>query len=188
MGVVIGILGLLAASAVLAYVSFVFRRWVIARRGGTFDCSLRMRPAGVPRVAGGADPPDDGSAGNGRNAGNGGGHAGNGGNGGNGEQTRQDLGQGWTLGTARYAEDMLEWYRVFSFSPRPRWVFPRRELEVRGRRVPDGAEALALLSGAVVLECSWRERWVELAMADDTMTGFLAWLEAAPPGQHLDVA
>lgn len=151
MDVVIGSLGLLFALAVLTYASFVFRRWAIARRGGTFDCSLRIR-RGEP------DP------------------------------AREDLGQGWTLGTARYAEDMLEWYRVFSFSPRPRWVFPRRELEVGGRRVPDGAEALALLSGAVVLECSFRNLCLELAMADDAMTGFLAWLEAAPPGQHLDVA
>jgi len=151
MDVVIGILGLAFALAVLAYACFVLRRWVIARRGGTFDCSLRIRPGGDP-------PPGP------------------------------DLGQGWTLGTARYAEDMLEWYRVFSFSPRPRWVFPRRELEVRGRRVPDGPEALALLSGAVVLECRWRDQSVELAMADDALTGFLAWLESAPPGQHLDVA
>jgi Protein of unknown function (DUF2550) len=188
MDVVIGILGLLVALAVLAYASFVFRRKVIARRGGTFDCSLRIRLTSAARAAGragGVDNANGGAAGNGEPAGNG--------PAGNGEpavveQANQDLGQGWTLGTARYAEDMLEWYRVFSFSPRPRWVFPRRELEVRGRRVPDGPEALALLSGAVVLECSWGERWVELAMADDALTGFLAWLESAPPGQHLDVA
>jgi hypothetical protein len=155
MDVVIGILGLAFALAVLAYACFVLRRWVIARRGATFDCSLRVRRGG--------DAPADHPPG-------------------------QDLGQGWTLGTARYAEDMLEWYRVFSFSPRPRWVFPRRELDVRGRRLPDEPEALALLSGAVVLSCEWRGRSVELAMADDALTGFLAWLESAPPGQHLDVA
>jgi hypothetical protein len=149
MDVVIGILGLCFALAALAYACFVLRRWLIARSGGTFDCSLRMR---------------------------------------RGDPARQDLGQGWTLGTARYAEDMLEWFRVFSFSPRPRWVFPRRELDVRGRRVPDGAEALALLSGAVVLECMWHGQPVEMAMADNALTGFLAWLESAPPGQHLDVA
>jgi hypothetical protein len=156
MHVVIGLMGLAVALAVLVYVCFVFRRWIIARRGGTFDCSLRLRSREEA-----AAPPDP---------------------------DRQDLGQGWTLGTARYAEDILEWYRVFSFSPRPRWVFPRRELEVRGRRVPEGAEALALLSGAVVQECLWRGRPIELAMADDAITGFLAWLESAPPGQHLDVA
>ena len=31
--------------------------------------------------------------------------------------------RGWTLGLGRYTGDNLEWFRVFSFSPRPRHVF-----------------------------------------------------------------
>jgi hypothetical protein len=29
---------------------------------------------------------------------------------------------------------------------------------------------------------------VDLAMAESALTGLLVWLEAAPPGSHLDVA
>ncbi|RZS87098.1 uncharacterized protein DUF2550 [Motilibacter rhizosphaerae] len=92
--------------------------------------------------------------------------------------------KGWMLGVGRYSSDTIEWYRVFSFSPRPRDVVGRRGLEVLARRAPSGAEALALLPGAVVLDCAEGERRVELAIGSDALTGFLAWLESAPPGQH----
>jgi hypothetical protein len=62
----------------------------------------------------------------------------------------------------------------------------RRELEIVDRRVPEGAEAFALLSGAVIVRCrdgSDGGTMVEFAMGDDALTGFLSWLEAAPPGQ-----
>jgi hypothetical protein len=126
----------LAGLAVLAV-----RRRVITRRGGTFDCSLRLRPAGS--------------------------------------------GKGWALGIGRYSGDTLEWYRVFSYATRPRRVMGRRELEIVDRRAPEGAEAFALLSGAVVVRCrdgSDSGAVVEFAMGDDALTGFLSWLEAAPPG------
>jgi Protein of unknown function (DUF2550) len=86
---------------------------------------------------------------------------------------------------ARYAGDGLEWYRVFSLSPRPKQVVARRDLVIRGRRRPQGAEAMALLPGAVAVECGVDGRTVELAMSPDAMTGLLAWLEAAPPGQTI---
>ena len=57
-----------------------------------------------------------------------------------------------------------------------------------GRRVPDGEEELALLSDAVILTCLHRGTRLELAMSEDALTGFLAWLEAAPPGQRVNVA
>lgn len=97
-------------------------------------------------------------------------------------------GKGWAYGVARYNSDRVEWYRVFSYSPRPRRVLERSAIEVAGRRVPDGEEELALLSDAVVLTCVHRGTRLELAMSDDALTGFLAWLEAAPPGQRVNVA
>lgn len=97
-------------------------------------------------------------------------------------------GKGWTLGVARYTGDSLEWFRVFSWSPRPRHSFPRRQLLVRGRRRPSGPEAFALLTGAVVVECGVDGRTVELGLTEDALTGFLSWLEAAPPGQGYSVA
>ncbi len=97
-------------------------------------------------------------------------------------------GKGWAYGVARYNGDRVEWYRVFSYSPRPRRVLERSAIEVAGRRLPDGEEELALLSDAVVLACVHRGTRLELAMSDDALTGFLAWLEAAPPGQRVNVA
>ena len=77
---------------------------------------------------------------------------------------------------------------MFSFAPRPRHVLRRGDLRVRQRRRPGGPEALAVQAGAVVLECLERGRPVELAISDRAVTGFLSWLESAPPGRHLDAA
>ncbi|MFD0529913.1 DUF2550 family protein [Kitasatospora arboriphila] len=55
-------------------------------------------------------------------------------------------------------------------------------------RYPEGQEELALLSGSVVLRCLHDGAPLELAMSEDALTGFLAWLEAAPPGQRVNVA
>jgi hypothetical protein len=98
---------------------------------------------------------------------------------------RVERGKGWTFGVARYTRDRIEWYRVFSLSARPRRVFVRRNLHVRGRRVPEATESYALLANARVIECTLGDRPLELAMSEDAVTGFLCWLEAAPPGQHL---
>lgn len=97
-------------------------------------------------------------------------------------------GKGWGYGVARYNGDRIEWYRVFSYAPRPRRVLERSSIEVVDRRAPDGEEELALLSDAIVLGCQHRGVRLELAMGDDALTGFLAWLEAAPPGQRVNVA
>jgi hypothetical protein len=47
---------------------------------------------------------------------------------------------------------------------------------------------MALLAGAIVVECSSAGTVLELGMTEDALTGFLSWLEAAPPGQHMSVA
>jgi hypothetical protein len=97
-------------------------------------------------------------------------------------------GKGWLFGIARYNHDAVEWFRVFSYAPRPRRVLQRSQIEVVDRRTPEGQEELALLSGAVVLNCTHAGEPLELAMSEDALTGFLAWLEAAPPGQRVNVA
>ncbi len=101
---------------------------------------------------------------------------------------RSHPGGGWVFGIAKYTGDNVEWYRVFSYSPRPREVLQRGGLDVVDRRVPEDYEELELLSGAMVLECNQQGRVIELAMSEDALTGFLSWLEAAPPGQHVNVA
>ncbi|MFI5753878.1 DUF2550 domain-containing protein [Streptomyces sp. NPDC051569] len=97
-------------------------------------------------------------------------------------------GKGWVYGVARYNSDRINWFRVFSYAPRPRRTLERSAIEVLARRAPEGEEELALLSDAVILVCALGEVRLELAMSDDALTGFLAWLEAAPPGQRVNVA
>ncbi|OEV05715.1 DUF2550 domain-containing protein [Streptomyces oceani] len=97
-------------------------------------------------------------------------------------------GKGWVYGVARYNGDQLDWFRVFSYAPRPRRTLQRGVIEVVARREPTGDEELALLVDQVVLECALGGVRVELAMGEDALTGFLAWLEAAPPGQRVNVA
>jgi hypothetical protein len=140
----IGVVDVLAALVAVGLVGLgllVLRRRFISRRGGTFDCSLRLRPAASSRT-----------------------------------------GQGWTLGIARYSGDTLEWYRVFSYALRPKRVLGRRDLQVVDRRDPHGAEVFSLLSGAVVVRCIGAGGPVEFAMSEDTLTGFLSWVESSPPG------
>ncbi len=91
-------------------------------------------------------------------------------------------GRGWAHGLARFSGDEMRWYRMFSFSVRPRRVLSRRELAIEARRQPDGVERLAMPADWVVVRCTDRRTSVEIAMARTTLTGFLSWLEAAPPG------
>lgn len=179
LAVVIVIAVLLAV--LLGLGAFALRRRLIQRPGGTFDCSARLKMppprspeqlaadaamfAGAEQEAvlpsGSAPAPlvaDD------------------------------DSGKGWVFGVARYNNDSVEWFRVFSYAPRPRRVLQRSRIEVLHRRTPEGQEELALLSGAVVLTCLHAGEPLELAMSEDALTGFLAWLEAAPPGQRVNVA
>jgi hypothetical protein len=93
---------------------------------------------------------------------------------------------GWVLGVGRYNEDLLEWFRFFSYSWRARKSFPRREVRVLDTRDPDAVEAVSLYAEQrivrfeVVVDGEQQE-W-ELAMSPDSLTGLLSWLEAAPPG------
>jgi hypothetical protein len=95
---------------------------------------------------------------------------------------------GWRLGVARYEPDRIDWYRVFSASPRPAESFVRSELDVQDRRRPSGQETFAVLAGAIIARCRYRGALVELAMTEQAYTGFAAWLESAPPGQNVNVA
>lgn len=98
------------------------------------------------------------------------------------------VGRGWALGVGRFAGDELQWYRVFSLSPRPRRTFCRADLHVEQRRPPQGPEVRALHRDAVVLACRTGRGPVQLGMDRATVTGFLAWLEARPPGVTLPPA
>jgi hypothetical protein len=92
------------------------------------------------------------------------------------------LGRGWAPGFARLVGDQLRWYRMFSFAIRPRRVLTRRGLRVESRRPPSGSERFSLPDDWVVLRCTSHHAPVEMAMPPATLTGFLSWIEASPPG------
>lgn len=90
--------------------------------------------------------------------------------------------RGWVLGMGRYSGETLEWFRVFSLSPRPKKTWSREELEYDGRREPLGAEHASLYPDHLVIRCQSPDGLVELAMSVSSLTGFQSWLEAMPPG------
>lgn len=92
------------------------------------------------------------------------------------------IGGGWALGVGRYAGDDLLWYRLFALSVKPSRSMARSGLEVLGRRLPTGAESWAVQAGAVIVECRDENGPVQVAMSAGAVTGFLSWLESAPPG------
>jgi hypothetical protein len=113
----------------------------------------------------------------------------------------------WRLGLASYQREELCWFGIFGLSMRPSEVFPRRDLTVVSRRLPSDAEAASLGPGMIVVECKLGEDGsqrgpggappsagapgggtLELALGESALTGLLSWLEASPPGSHLDVA
>jgi hypothetical protein len=91
-------------------------------------------------------------------------------------------GRGWVLGLGRYDGEQLQWFRIFSPSPRPKRAWDRADLSITGQREPSGPESFSLYAGHVVVELQGADGPLELAMSPNALTGFSSWLEAAPPG------
>jgi hypothetical protein len=86
----------------------------------------------------------------------------------------RDLGSGsWSFGIARYGAGRLDWYRVFSLSPKPSRVYRRDRLEIIGRRDPTAVPVV--LGGEL-----------DLALSEDAYVGLSSWAEAAPPGMQAE--
>lgn len=108
---------------------------------------------------------------------------------------RRPAGSGaWRLGVLSYQHDEVRWYGALGILLRPECVFHRRALAVTSRRPADPSEAVALGTDRIVVTVSVRQTEapdspagepVDLAMTDQALTGFLAWLEASPPGSYL---
>ena len=88
----------------------------------------------------------------------------------------------WHLGVGQYRGDEFRWYRITGVLAGPNAILSRRGLRIVQRRKPTGSEAYAMPRGSTVLRCQSRQDEVEIAMTTDALTGFLSWLEAAPPG------
>ncbi|HTF48608.1 MAG TPA: DUF2550 domain-containing protein [Pseudonocardia sp.] len=91
--------------------------------------------------------------------------------------------RGWNLGVGRYRGDEFVWYRVISLGAGANVVLSRLDLEIVDRRRPGSTEEYVVPADSTVLRCRDGERIVELAMTPGVLTGFLSWLEAAPPGR-----
>ena len=83
----------------------------------------------------------------------------------------------WSVGVAWYGGDTLLWYRALSLAVRPNHRLTRSELMIESRRPagPDDPD------DTLVLLCRTGEGSRELAMDQATVTGFLSWVESAPP-------
>lgn len=154
------LLGVVLAPALGYGVAVMLRRRLLARDGGTFELSFRD----VRHRSDVAGNDDLGQV-----------------------DGQTDTGRGWMLGLGRYSADVLECFRIFSLAPRPRRRLARNDLEYLGQRAPQGAELQDLYAGHVVIRCATGDGLVDLALAPDALTGFLSWIEAAPPG-HLPSA
>lgn len=159
-----GVLAAILLAVVLVFVVMSVRRWLFERAGGTVECSLRT----LPTCSSDGTATRDGIAAVG------------------GDAPEPDGPGVWRLGIGRYKGDELHWHRIFGFRRRPRQVIHRRGLVVSNRRRPEGEEATALLPDAGIIEVRDGDVRVELAMSGAALTGFLAWLEAAPPGFPVD--
>ena len=92
-------------------------------------------------------------------------------------------GRGWSTGIGRFHGGELRFYRMFSLGFRPKRTLDRAGLVVEEQRLPAGPERLTMPGHWIVIRVATRGEQLEIAMAESTVTGFLSWLEAAPPGQ-----
>jgi hypothetical protein len=86
----------------------------------------------------------------------------------------------WSVGVGWYGGDTLLWYRALSLSVRPQERLSRSDLRVESRR-PASRDDVALPSDVVVVTCATPDGARDLAMEPATVTGFLSWVESAPP-------
>ena len=91
---------------------------------------------------------------------------------------------GWVFGQARFSERGLLLYRSFSPLPFPTRVVARDSLALGPRRPLSGAEPDLLPVGSVIVGATLDGRPIELALAEDTLTGLRSWLESVPPAQR----
>lgn len=83
----------------------------------------------------------------------------------------------WTSGIATLGDDHVEWSRLVSLYPRPRYRIARGDIEL-GQFHHRG------VNGRVVeVDCRCREHSCELAMLEDSYSALVAWLESAAPTQ-----
>jgi len=94
----------------------------------------------------------------------------------------------WTYGLARYEQDRLDWFRLFSFTLRPTRSLTRARLTILDHRRPTGADGTLLNPDWVLVRCLYDATLLELGMSEPAYNGLATWLESAPPGEHANIA
>ncbi|SFD71090.1 Protein of unknown function [Actinopolyspora alba] len=94
---------------------------------------------------------------------------------------RGEPGRGWHLGVAHYHGEEFAWYRALSLRSGPDWALNRGDMEIAARRSPSTAETYTMPAGSLVIHLSRPGDDIEIAMGNDALTGFLSWMESAPP-------
>jgi len=97
--------------------------------------------------------------------------------------TLEGTGGGWAMGIGRFSGDHLEWFRTFSIVLRPARTWTRDELHYAGRRERTEDDEHSVYADHVIVRCDGPKGPLEFAMPLTAVTGFLAWLEASPPGR-----
>lgn len=93
--------------------------------------------------------------------------------------------RGWRPGIALYRGDDVVWFSLFSLAWWPKYRLHRGTVIVDRRRAPVGQEIYVLPPDHVVVSCASEAGLSQLAMTLPSLTGLLAWLEAAPPGRNV---
>ncbi|MFN0285072.1 MAG: DUF2550 domain-containing protein [Kineosporiaceae bacterium] len=94
----------------------------------------------------------------------------------------------WRLGLARYECDRLDWFRFFAWGLRPARSLDRGRLVIVDQHAPLGPQSHSILPGWVVVRCAYGGLTIEFAMSEPAYSGLAAWVESAPPGEHVNVA
>jgi len=93
-------------------------------------------------------------------------------------------GSGWVLGQGRYRGNELLLYRAFSPLPGASRRLHRESLTLGARRAGVGTEPDLLPVNAVIVRCTHGGTELELALAEDALTGLRSWLESMPPASR----
>lgn len=83
----------------------------------------------------------------------------------------------WMRGYARYGSRNMAWSRLISFSLRPKYLFPRANLELVGQPEHDK------WSGTAHLHVADGKSHFELVMSEGDYAGLVSWIDSLPPGE-----
>lgn len=91
--------------------------------------------------------------------------------------------RGWRHGSVDYTDQALVYYRLTSLRPGRTATLGRREIELVGRRSPDGTELEIMDPATVILHLKVTARQgpvreYEIAMEPVLVTALLSWLES----------